>query len=206
MMKKTITTLAAGLAVVLLAAFVFAPPEPLEIGAKAPMTDVEMTGVSGESYTLAEVAGENGLLVIFSCNTCPWVKAWEDRYPKVANRAEELNIGMIVPNPNEGYRDQGDSMADMKQRASDKGYNFPYVLDENAKLAEAFGASRTPDVFLFNADMELVYRGAIDDNARNADAVEDHYLMDAMTAMANGNEIGSKVTKSIGCTIKYSDE
>lgn len=205
MMKKTILALTSGLAVVLLAAFVFAPAEPLEIGAKAPLTDVEMTGVSGETYTLEGVAGENGLLVIFSCNTCPWVKAWEDRYPKVANRARELDIGMIVPNPNTAIRDNGESMADMRQRAEEKGYNFPYVLDKNARLAEAFGASRTPDVFLFNADMELVYRGAIDDNARDASAVENRYLMDAMTTMTSGNEIENEVTKSIGCTIKFSD-
>jgi hypothetical protein len=93
----------------------------------------------------------------------------------------------------------------MQARAEEMGYSFPYVLDEGSKLAEAFGATRTPDVFLFNADMELVYRGAIDDNARDAEAVESRYLFDAMTAMVSGNEIEPKVTKSIGCTIKWAE-
>ncbi len=197
------TGLAATLAVAVLAAFTLIRPEPLEIGAKAPMTDVEMQGVSGTSYSLEDVAGENGLLVIFTCNTCPWVKAWEDRYPQIAAQAEEQGIGLIMPNPNEAYRDNGDSMADMQARAEEQGYTFPYVLDEGAQLADAFGATRTPDVFLFNADMELVYRGAIDDNARDAEAVEERYLFDAMTAMVNGTEIEPQVTKSIGCTIKW---
>ena len=205
MLNRLIPGFAATLAVVVLAAFAFTRPDPLEIGAQAPMTDVEMQGVSGESYSLASVAGENGLLVIFTCNTCPWVKAWEDRYPQIAAQAEEQGIGLIMPNPNEAYRDNGDSMADMQARAEEMGYSFPYVLDEGSQLAEAFGATRTPDVFLFNADMELVYRGAIDDNARNADAVENRYLFDAMTALVSGNEIEPKVTKSIGCTIKWAD-
>ena len=209
MLNKKLGVLVGALAVVVLAAFSWTAPddrnEPLEIGSKAPMTDVEMTGVSGETYTLAQAAGENGLLVMFSCNTCPWVEAWEDRYPKIGERAKELGIGMVVPNPNTAIRDDGESMADMKARAEAKGYNFPYVLDKEAKLAAEFGATRTPDVFLFNSDMELVYRGAIDDNARDASAVENHYLMDAMTAMVNGQSIDQEVTKSIGCTIKWAD-
>lgn len=209
MMNRKRSVLAGALAVVVLAAFSWAAPdepnEPLEIGSKAPLTDVAMEGVSGETYTLDEVAGENGLLVVFSCNTCPWVEAWEDRYPKLADQARELGIGMIAPNPNTAIRDDGESMADMKARADEQGYNFPYVLDKDAQLAAAFGATRTPDVFLFNGDMELVYRGAIDDNARDASAVENHYLMDAMTAMVNGQDIENQVTKSIGCTIKWAD-
>lgn len=207
MKRRHIAAWVLSLSVVVLVAFTLtAAPDKLEIGNQAPLTDVTMKGVSGETYSLASVADENGLLVIFSCNTCPWVKAWEDRYPKLKKQAEEQNIGMVAINPNEAYRNRGESMADMQQRAEASGYTFPYVLDKGARLAEAFGATHTPDVFLFNSEMTLVYRGAIDDNARNAEAVENPYLFDAMTAMVNGSEIETKVTKSIGCTIKYSDD
>lgn len=177
--------------------------ERLEIGEKAPLTDVEVTDVSGEVLTLSEVAGQNGLLVNFSCNTCPWVEAWEDRYNPIAELAEENGIGVIALNPNAAIRDDGESMADMRQRADASNYDFYYALDENAKIAEAFGATRTPDIFLFNSDMELVYTGAIDDNARSAEDVEHHYLKDAINNMVAGKEINPQTTKALGCTIKW---
>ncbi len=179
------------------------PAERLEIGAKAPLTDVEVTDVSGETLTLAEVAGENGLLVNFSCNTCPWVKAWEDRYNPIAQLAKDNNIGVIALNPNAAIRDDGESMEDMKERAESSNYQFYYALDKQAKLAEAFGATRTPDIFLFNSDMELVYTGAIDDNAKSAEDVEQTFLKNAIENLVAGNEIDPKTTKALGCTIKW---
>ena len=175
----------------------------LEIGAKAPLTDLEVTDVSGEVLTLEEVAGENGLLVNFSCNTCPWVEAWEDRYNPISKMADENGIGVIMLNPNAAIRDDGESMEDMQARAKSSGYNFYYALDEGAKMAEAFGATRTPDIFLFNSDMKLVYTGAIDDNAKSAQAVDQHYLKDAIQNLVAGKEIDPKTTKALGCTIKW---
>jgi peroxiredoxin len=163
---------------------------------------VEVKDVSGEMLTLSEVARENGLLVMFSCNTCPWVHQWEDRYNPIANLAKEKGIGMIALNPNTTYRDRGDGFEDMKQRAQEKNYQFPYAVDENNKLADAFGATRTPHIFLFNSDMKLVYRGAIDDNAKSAENVDQHYLRDAINQLAAGEEISTKTSKSLGCTIK----
>jgi hypothetical protein len=179
------------------------PADRLEIGAKAPLTDVEVTDVSGEVLTLAEVVGENGLLVNFSCNTCPWVKAWEDRYNPIAELAKDNNIGVIALNPNAAIRDDGESMEDMKERAESSNYQFYYALDEQARLAEAFGATRTPDIFLFNSDMELVYTGAIDDNAKSAEDVEQTFLKTAIENLVAGNEIDPKTTKALGCTIKW---
>lgn len=175
----------------------------LDIGAKAPLTDVEVEDVSGEILTLEEVAGENGLLVNFSCNTCPWVGAWEDRYNPIADLAEENGIGVIALNPNTAIRDGGESMQDMQERAEAGNYQFYYALDENSRLAEAFGATRTPDIFLFNSDMELVYTGAIDDNAKSAEEVEQPYLENAILNMVAGKEIDPQVTKALGCTIKW---
>lgn len=179
------------------------PTEELAIGAKAPMINHQVKDVSGKMLTLKDVAKENGLLVNFSCNTCPWVAAWEDRYNPIAKLAESKNIGVIALNPNAGYRDNGESMQDMQNRAKKSGYEFYYALDENAAVADAFGATRTPHIFLFNADMELVYRGAIDDNAKSAKGVENHYLENAIKNLAAGNEIDPKTTKSLGCTIKW---
>jgi peroxiredoxin len=201
----TVTRLTTGflvLATVVLAAFSLSA-DKLEIGSPAPMTDVEMTDTDGRTHTLSDAAKENGLLVMFTCNTCPWVKAWEDRYNEVAEMAAEHDIGMVAVNPNAAIRNDGESMADMTARAEEKNYQFPYVLDEGAKLATAFGATKTPDLFLFNSDMKLTYRGAIDDSPRDASAVQERYIMTAMEAMANGSEIEPTVTKSIGCTIKF---
>lgn len=177
--------------------------DELAIGANAPMLDTSVKDVSGKMITMKEVAGENGLLVVFSCNTCPWVARWEDRYNPIADLAKENGIGMIALNPNTSSRDRGDSFEDMQKRAKDSNYNFYYALDEQSKIAEAFGASHTPHVFLFNGDMKLVYRGAIDDNARSAAKVEKPYLKNAITELASGKEITDKTSKSLGCTIKW---
>lgn len=179
------------------------PADRLEIGAKAPLANLEMTDVSGEVLTLEKVAGENGLLVNFSCNTCPWVEAWEDRYNPISRMAEENGIGVIMLNPNAAIRDDGESMEDMQSRAESSDYDFYYALDEQAKLAEAFGATRTPDIFLFNSDMELVYTGAIDDNAKSAEEVDQPYLKNAIQNLVAGKEINPKTTKALGCTIKW---
>lgn len=174
----------------------------LKIGDKAPQINQEVEDTSGRTLTLAEVAGENGLLVMFSCNTCPWVAKWEDRYNGLADLAETNNIGMIALNPNERIRDRGESMVDMKKRAQKQGYNFPYALDQNHIIADAFGATRTPEIFLFDENLTLVYHGAIDDNADDANAVEATYAVDAINELIRGTEISTKETKSLGCTIK----
>ena len=177
--------------------------EELPIGSKAPMADVEVEDVSGEMITLKDAAMENGLLVNFSCNTCPWVSAWEDRYNPIANLAKENGIGVVALNPNAAIRDEGESLADMQERSQKSNYQFYYALDEGAKMAEAFGATRTPHIYLFNSDMELVYRGAIDDNAKSAENVEQPYLKNAIKNLAEGNGINPQTTKSLGCTIKW---
>lgn len=174
----------------------------LEIGDKAPQINQEVEDTSGRTLTLAGVAGDNGLLVIFSCNTCPWVAKWEDRYNGLAELAESNDIGMIALNPNERIRNRGESMEDMRKRAQKQNYDFPYALDENHVIADAFGATRTPEVFLFDENLTLVYHGAIDDNANDAGAVEATYTEDAINQLVGGTEISTKETRSLGCTIK----
>lgn len=176
--------------------------DPLPIGAAAPMTDEPLMDVSGTEVTLAEVAGSNGLLVVFSCNSCPWVKKWEDRYLSISALAAENEIGMIALNSNEKDRADTESLEAMQARAAEQGYDFRYAVDRDHKLADAYGATRTPDVFLFDSELKLAYRGAIDDNARDAGQVEEAYLRDAIMSVASGQPVAESVTKSIGCTIK----
>ena len=176
--------------------------QQLPLGSTLPLGDVQMEDISGRNLSLNEVKGDNGLLVIFSCNTCPWVIKWEDRYPVVQELATVNDIGIILLNPNEDYRDKGDGMEDMILHAEKAGYNLPYVLDKNHRVADAFGASRTPHVYLFNAEDKLVYVGAIDDNANSAADVEEFYIEDAIEQLSAGQAITRSSTKSIGCTIK----
>jgi hypothetical protein len=176
--------------------------QQLPLGSTLPLGDVQMEDVSGRNLTLNGVKGEKGLLVIFSCNTCPWVVKWEDRYPVLQELAKANDIGMILLNPNEDYRDKGDGMQDMILYAKKAGYNLPYVLDKNHRVADAFGASRTPHVYLFDAEDRLVYVGAIDDNANSAEEVEDFYIKDAIEHLSADQAITQASTKSIGCTIK----
>lgn len=174
----------------------------ITIGQQMPMMALDMVDVSGAEYTLRGLHQENGLLVIFSCNTCPFVLQWEDRYNDLYDLCKKNKIGMVLVNSNEAKRPGDDSMENMKEKAEAEGYKMPYILDEDHILADAFGARTTPHVFLFNRDANLAYRGAIDDNSEDASAVSEHYLMDAIKDMVANKPISPEVTKSIGCSIK----
>lgn len=172
------------------------------IGGKASLTDVKMLDVSGEKLSMADAAKENGLLVMFSSNTCPFVIAWEERYIELKNWADRHNVGMIVLNSNYNNRNGVDSFDEMKKRAREQNYNFHYVVDEESKIANAFGGQTTPHVFLFDKNMELVYKGAIDDNYKSAKDVKQAYAKDAVASVANGRKEAVTETKPVGCSIK----
>jgi len=181
----------------------------LALGKKAPKTDMMMTDVSGKDISLQMAAKDNGLLVIFSCNTCPFVigngsksEGWEGRYPEIADMAQKEGIGMVMVNSNEAKREKGDGMEDMKKRYAEKNLKGYYVLDENHALADAFGALTTPHVFLFDSDMKLIYKGAIDDSVDSSEEVEQPYLKDAIKAYRAGDKIDPNSTKQLGCSIK----
>ncbi len=177
--------------------------EQLNIGDKAPKTELKMMSIDGSSVSLKDLKAENGLCVIFSCNTCPWVIAWEDRYNELYKECTNAGIGFVLVNSNEAKRSGDDSMEAMKQHAKESGYfDFAYVVDEDNVLADAFGATKTPDVFLFNGKMELVYKGAIDDNSKDKSAVAEPYLKNAVQALSAGKSIDPAETKALGCSIK----
>ena len=181
----------------------------LNPGDKAPSADMKLTNIDGQDWSLIDIAGENGLLVMFSCNTCPFVvgregrsEGWEGRYNEVAGIAREQGIGTVLVNSNEAKRKGDDSLEQMKLHAMEAGYIMPYVVDYGHKLADAFGARTTPHVYLFDSDFRLVYRGSIDDNVNSSDEVKEQYLQNAIERMVEGKKIKPAVTKAIGCSIK----
>jgi peroxiredoxin len=174
----------------------------LEIGDKAVKTDVKMVCVSGEQVSLDDVAQDNGLLVLFSCNSCPFVLRWEDRFPELKDWADKNDVGMVVLNSNYQKRSGDDSLEAMKKHASEKGYNFHYVVDKESQIANSFGGQTTPHAFLFDGDMKLVYKGLIDDNHESADDVKQAYLKDAISSLGRGQMPQVAETKPMGCSIK----
>ncbi|MBL7884774.1 MAG: thioredoxin family protein [Bacteroidia bacterium] len=202
-MKKTSFILLGSIVTVIVA---FAPavnPE-LEIGKAIPSASVKMMDVSGKEVALNDLKEEKGLLVIFSCNTCPYVKLSEVRIKEVASIAKRNKIGVVLINSNEAQRDDEDSFDEMKKYAKVQAYDFSYVLDKNSQVADAFGATRTPHVFLFDSK-GLVYRGAIDDNIKDAKDAKELYLKDALIAVGSGKAVKVNSTKSVGCSIKRLD-
>lgn len=203
-MKKSIIGFVAIVSLLLLA---FKPGEEekyptLELGNKMPLTDYAMLNVDGKTLALKDISKANGTLVIFSCNTCPFVLQWEDRYDDVAGIANRLEIGTVFVNSNEAKRAGDDSYEMMQSHAEASKYRAPYVVDESSKLANAFGAKTTPHVFLFDAKGNLVYKGSIDDNSKDISQVKEHYLKDALFALGNGTAIKTKQSDAKGCSIK----
>ncbi|MDX2170603.1 MAG: thioredoxin family protein [Deltaproteobacteria bacterium] len=180
-----------------------APAAGLELGATAPKADVKMKNVDGRELTITEIAGKQGTLVIFTCNHCPWAKAWEERIAALGNEYAKRGIGVIAVNANDPKTNTADGFDGMVERSKQRGFQFAYVVDSGSTVAKAFGAERTPEVFLFDAGGKLVYHGTVDDNAENASAVKQHYLRDALESVATGKPVAVAETKALGCTIKY---
>ena len=175
--------------------------DPLAIGSSIPNPETKMKDISGKEISFKDAMKKNGLLVMFSCNTCPVVHKYETRTVEICKIAMENNIGVILLNSNEAYRDKGDSYIEMQEYATRLGYSWNYVVDNNSKMADAFGATRTPEIFLFNNQSKLAYHGAIDDNANSADAAIS-YMKPAIDNLVGGKKIDPEKTKSVGCTIK----
>jgi peroxiredoxin len=174
----------------------------INIGDKAPSTSVKMKNVDGREVSIADVAGKEGTLVIFSCNHCPFVKAWQGRIASIGNAAKGKGVGVIVINSNDPASYPEDSFTEMQARAKQLGFTFPYVVDATSGVARSFDATRTPEAFLFDKDGKLVYHGAIDDSQK-VDQVSKHFLQDAIDAATAGKDIPVKETKFVGCGIKY---
>lgn len=174
----------------------YADPK-LEIGAKAP--DFSGVGVDDKTYDMSSFSDDKAVVVVFTCNHCPVAKAYEDRLIKLQKDYKDKGVQIVAISVND--RD-GDRLPDMKKRAEDKGFNFPYVYDESQESGRAYGATCTPHVFLLGPKRTVVYQGAIDDN-NNPKKVETHYLRNAIDAVLAGEEVPKKVTNQRGCSIKW---
>ncbi|MCE2495474.1 MAG: redoxin domain-containing protein [Flavobacteriales bacterium] len=203
-MKKAISFVFAVIASASLMSFGSADSgNQLSIGDNMPMAHIKMAGVDGNEVNLREAMKPNGLLVIFTCNTCPFVLEWEETYNDLYEVASGNNMGMILVNSNEAKRTGDDSMEEMIAHAKAQNYAAPYVIDENHVVADAFGANTTPHVYLFDKNLSLIYTGCIDDRYENSEkAVTKTYLVDAMNAYSDKAAIDPAVTKNKGCSIK----
>lgn len=178
------------------------PLDELALNAQIPMGDYKMKDISGKSVSLNEIKKEKGLLVIFSCNTCPYVKLSEGRIKEYTDYCLENGIGSVLVNSNEAQRGEDDSFEEMVKYYNNQKLKCCYTVDEKSQLANAFGAGRTPQCFLFNDKGALIYKGAIDDNVKDPSAVKTPYLKDAIAALLKNETPKMQSTKSIGCTIK----
>jgi hypothetical protein len=180
----------------------FSPIEELAIGSKLPKADVKMTDISGKEISLGNTLTKNGLLVMFSCNTCPYVIKNQERTRQILAYAQSKKMGVAVLNSNEGSREKADSYDAMKAYAKDQQYNWIYAVDKNHILADAFGATRTPECFLFDGNGVLVYHGAIDDSPTDAAAVKRTHLKEAIDEMIAAKQVSVTTSRSVGCSIK----
>ncbi len=207
MMKKQLLCVLA--AFIAFASFGQIEPEiNLPLGAKAPLTDLIVQDISGEYVTLQNYVKENGIIVVFSCNTCPFVvgsgrfEGWEKQYNELAQLAADNNMGFVLVNSNQAKRDNEDSFEAMVKHAQDKGYTMPYLVDANSTMANAYGAKTTPHVFLFDAKVQLVYKGSIDNSWDSKRKKDIPYLKLAIEQLKKGKRISKPETAPKGCSIK----
>lgn len=198
-MKKILFGFAA---VTLFATLAFTAGDPLPIGSNMPNADLKMQDISGKEVAMKDAKKENGVLVMFSCNTCPYVIKNQERTIMISEFAAKKNVGVIILNSNEALRGDEDSYSEMKAYAKAQGYKWNYVVDKNHQVADAFGANRTPECFLFDKNLKLVYHGAIDDSPSDVSAISRNHLEVAINEMTAGKEITVKESRSVGCTIK----
>jgi thioredoxin-related protein len=188
--------------VALFTTLAFTAGDPLPIGSNMPKSDLKMQDISGKEVAMEDAKKENGVLVMFSCNTCPYVIKNQERTIMIGEYAAKHSVGVIILNSNEALRGDEDSYSSMKAYAKEQGYKWNYVVDKNHQVADAFGANRTPECFLFDKNLKLAYHGAIDDSPSDVTAITRNHLEVAITEMVAGKEVTVKESRSVGCTIK----
>jgi peroxiredoxin len=167
-----------------------------------PASAVKMKSVDGSMVSINDLKGEKGTLVIFTCNHCPFVIAWQDTMVELGNTYRQKGFGVLFINSNDpGVK--GDTFEGMQELAGKEGYQFPYVVDATSDVAREFGAKKTPDVFLFDAEGRLAYHGAVGEGGRKPNANGEAYLKNALDAVLAGKPAATPETKAVGCSIKF---
>ncbi len=175
---------------------------PMETGAAAPDFR-NLKGVDGKTYSLADFKSASALVIVFSCNHCPYVQAYEDRLISLQNEFKSKGVQFVAINANDATNYPDDSFENMVKRAQEKNFNFPYLRDESQEVAKAYRASHTPHLFVFDQNRKLAYTGKIDDNWQNPELVKERYLREALSALSEGKAPKESATFAIGCTIKW---
>ncbi len=168
-------------------------------------TDFSLKSTNNKMVSLKDYKSAKGFIVIFTCNHCPYAKAYEDRIIALDKKYSKLGYPVIAINPNNPAKQAEDSFDKMKVRAKEKNFTFPYLFDEGQKIYPQYGATKTPHVYLLQKTSkgnQVKYIGAIDDNFEDESAVKEKYVENAVNALLNNKEIAVKETKAIGCTIK----
>lgn len=175
--------------------------DKLKIDSSIP--NFSLIGIDDKTYSLKTFSDKNILIIIFSCNHCPYVQAYEDRLILLQRKFAFDKVQFVAINSNDDVKYPDDSFEEMKKRAELKKFNFPYLRDETQEVAKVFGATHTPQIFLFDKKRKLKYEGKIDDNWQEPDKVKSAYLRDAIVEVLNKKEVSVPETFSIGCTIKW---
>jgi peroxiredoxin len=173
----------------------------LKIGSPAP--DFNLPGIDGKKYSLSSFKDKNAIIVIFSCNHCPYVQANEDRIKQIQKDYKDKGVEVIAINSNDDKGYPEDSFDNMKKRAAEKKFNFLYLRDDIQSVAHAYDATHTPEIFLFDKERKLAFHGKIDDNWQEPNKVQNPYLRNALDELLAGKEISVPETFTIGCTIKW---
>ncbi len=175
-----------------------------EVGDKA--GDFTLKNVDGKMVSLTDYPEAKGFIVIFTCNHCPYSKLYEDRIIALDANYRDKGFPVIAINPNDPAVQPEDSYPLMQVRAREKGFTFPYLFDETQDVARAYGATRTPHVFILSmdeGDLIVKYIGAIDNNSKSAAEASEKYVEDALNALLSGNDPAVNYTRAVGCTIKW---
>jgi peroxiredoxin len=168
------------------------------------LIDFTLPATDGNTYHASEIAQEaKALAVVFTCNHCPYARAWEDRINQIARDYAGQGVHLLAINANDATKYPGDSFEQMAKRATEKQFVFPYLQDESQTVARAYGAERTPEFFIFDAAGKLRYHGAPDDNYEEEQAVKHSYVREALDAILTGREVAIPETPAVGCTIKW---
>ena len=170
------------------------------LGTKAPQFD--LPGVDGQNHSLDSYAEADVLVLVQSCNHCPYVQAWEGRLSAIAIDYADRGVRVVAVNSNDADSHPEDSFDEMQKRSREQGFTFDYLYDEPQAVAQALGAERTPEVFVYDRDRRLRYHGAIDDN-RDETGVSQQYLRDALDAVLAGSDPAVAETPPVGCTVKW---
>lgn len=173
----------------------------MPLGTSAP--SFSLPGVDGKTRSLDSFADAEILVVVFTCNHCPYAQASEDRLIAIQEDYRDDGVQLVAINPNDDEKYPDDSFDKMKERAAAKGFNFPYLRDESQEVARAYDAACTPDVFVFDRERKLLYNGRVDDNWQQPDKVTRHDLREVLDAALRGRTVDFEHVPSMGCSIKW---